>query len=71
MALGFSLLEMQNTLELATEQTEKYSEAIDRYQNMTEEFRKFYNIEKPLYDIDKIDISNIGKGHKIKYKEMN
>ena len=29
MALNFSLQEMQSTLEIATEQTEKYSEAIE------------------------------------------
>lgn len=47
----------------------KYSEAIEKYQLMTDEFRNFYNIEKPIFNIDEIDLSDIGKGHKIKYKK--
>lgn len=47
----------------------KYSEAIDRYIDMTHELMISYNIKRPTYDIDQIDTENIGRGHKIKIKE--
>ena len=40
MALGFSLQEMQTTLEIANEQTEKYSEAIEMIDNCMKELEK-------------------------------
>ena len=40
MALGFSLQEMQTTLEMANEQTEKYSEAIEMIDNCMKELEK-------------------------------
>ena len=41
MALNFSLQEMQATLELATEQTEKYSEAIEIIDSSLKELEKY------------------------------
>ena len=40
MALGFSLQEMQTTLEIVNEQTEKYSEAIEMIDNCMKELEK-------------------------------
>ncbi len=40
MALGFSLQEMQTTLEIANEQTEKYSEAIEMIDSCMKELEK-------------------------------
>ncbi len=51
MALGFSLQEMQNTLEIVTEQTEKYSEAIETLDNcMTELETVLKSNEIKLYE---------------------
>lgn len=56
MALNFSLQEMQSTLEVATEQTSKYSEAIEVIDNCMKELEKVLKTnEIKLYEeiIDK------------------
>ena len=45
---------------------QKYTEAILKYQEMTENLRTFYKIDKPDININEIDTHDIGKGHKIK-----
>lgn len=46
----------------------KYSDAILKYQKMTNELIEDYSLEVKDYNIDDIDTTNIGKGHKIKLK---
>lgn len=70
MALGFSLQEMQNTLELATEQTEKYSEAIETLDKcMTELETVLKSNEIKLYE-DIMNIYNSKKGELANAKEQ-
>ncbi|MBR2678061.1 MAG: hypothetical protein IKE63_01445 [Bacilli bacterium] len=70
MALNFSLQEMQATLELATEQTEKYSEAIEIIDSSLKELEKVLkSSEIKLYE-DIIDKYNNKKQTLVDAKEQ-
>ena len=70
MALGFSLQEMQSTLEIATEQTEKYSEAIDTLDGcMTELETVLKSNEIKLYE-DIMEIYNSKKQELVNAREQ-
>ena len=70
MALNFSLQEMQATLELATEQTEKYSEAIEIIDSSLKELEKVLkSSEIKLYE-DIIDKYNNKKQTLVDVKEQ-
>lgn len=45
-----------------------YTDAIEKYKTMTNELSEFYNIKNINYNIDNIDTTDVGKGHKIKIK---
>jgi exonuclease VII small subunit len=70
MALGFSLQEMQSTLEIANEQTEKYSEAIDTLDScMTELETVLKSNEIKLYE-DIMEIYNSKKQELVNAREQ-
>lgn len=46
----------------------EYTSAISKYKTMTNELIESYNLDIKEYDINDIDLNNIGKGHKIKLK---
>ena len=70
MALGFYLQEMQSTLEIANEQTEKYSEAIDTLDScMTELETVLKSNEIKLYE-DIMEIYNSKKQELVNAREQ-
>ena len=70
MALNFSLQEMEKTLEVANEQTEKYSEAIETIDSCMKELEKVLKTnEIKLYE-DIIDKYNNKKQTLISAKEQ-
>ena len=70
MALNFSLQEMEKTLEVANEQTEKYSEAIETIDGCMKELEKVLKTnEIKLYE-DIIDKYNNKKHTLISAKEQ-
>ena len=70
MALCFSLQEMQSTLEIANEQTEKYSEAIDTLDScMTELETVLKSNEIKLYE-DIMEIYNSKKQELVNAREQ-
>ena len=70
MALNFSLQEMHTTLEVATEQTTKYSEAIEVIDNCMKELEKVLKTnEIKLYE-DIIDKYNSKKKKLLNAKEQ-
>ena len=70
MSLGFSLQEMQSTLEIANEQTEKYSEAIDTLDScMTELETVLKSNEIKLYE-DIMEIYNSKKQELVNAREQ-
>jgi hypothetical protein len=47
----------------------RYTESINKYLQMTEELKAFYQIETPTIDIEHINITDIGKGHQLILKK--